>query len=116
MTQSNNGVVKGYAIYISIFFCLYKVFTYYIKLLISGCVAFLWMIPFFPSSIDINTGCSLNIVFSPYNVVIFLNSASSAAALVCYLPGVCTHTDTEGKQRKTRVWTILKSLEKKNNI
>ena len=31
--------------------------------------------------------------------VIFLNSASSAAALVFYLPGVCTtHTDTERKQ------------------
>ena len=30
--------------------------------------------------------------------VIFLNSASSAAALVFYLPGVCTYTDTEGKQ------------------
>jgi len=29
--------------------------------------------------------------------VIFLNSASSAAALMFYLPGVCTHTDTEGK-------------------
>ena len=32
------------------------------------------------------TGCSLNIVFFPLNVVIFLNSASSAAALVFYLP------------------------------
>ena len=32
--------------------------------------------------------------------MIFLNSASSAAALVFYLPGVCTHTDTKGKQRK----------------
>ena len=32
------------------------------------------------------------------NFVIFLNSASTAAALVFYLPGVCTHTDTEGKQ------------------
>ena len=32
----------------------------------------------------------------------------------CYLPGVCTHTDTEGrgKNRKTRVQNILKSLEK----
>ena len=31
--------------------------------------------------------------------MIFLNSVSSAAALVYYLPtGVCTHTDTEGKQ------------------
>ena len=45
-----------------------------------------------------STGCSLNIVFFPSNVVIFLNSASSAAALLFYLPGVCTHTDTEGKQ------------------
>ena len=44
--------------------------------------------------------------------MIFLNSASSAAALVFYLHGVCTHTDTEGKQRKTRVWNILKSSEK----
>ena len=37
------------------------------------------------------TGCSLNIVFFPLNFVIFLKSASSAAALVFYLPGVCTH-------------------------
>ena len=42
----------------------------------------------------------------------FLNSASSAAALVFYLPGVCTHTDTEGKQRKVRVRNIPKSLGK----
>ena len=27
--------------------------------------------------------------------MIFLNLASSAAALVLYLPGVCSHTDTE---------------------
>ena len=45
-----------------------------------------------------NTGFSLNIVFFSSNVVIFLNSASSAAAMVFYLPGVCTHTDTEVKQ------------------
>ena len=38
----------------------------------------------------------------------FLNSASSAAALVFYLPCVCTHSDTERKQRKTRVRNILK--------
>ena len=44
--------------------------------------------------------------FFTSNVVIFLNSASSAAALVFYLPGVCTHTDTEGKQRKARVRNI----------
>ena len=47
--------------------------------------------------------------------MIFLNSAISAAALVFYLPGVCTHTDTEGKQRKARVRNILKS-SKKNTI
>ena len=41
--------------------------------------------------------------------MIFLNSASSAAALVFYLPGVCTHSDTEGKG----VRNILKSSGKK---
>ena len=45
-----------------------------------------------------DTGCSLNIVFFPWNFVIFLNAVSSAVALVFYLPVVCTHTDTEGKQ------------------
>ena len=44
--------------------------------------------------------------------MIFLNSASSAAALVFYLPCVCTHTDTEGKQRRARVRNISKSSEK----
>ena len=44
--------------------------------------------------------------------MIFLNSGRSAKALVFYLPGVCTHTDTEGKQRKAIVWIILKSSEK----
>ena len=44
--------------------------------------------------------------------MIFLNSVSSTAALVFYLPGVCTHTDAEGKQRKARVRNILKSLDK----
>ena len=33
--------------------------------------------------------------------MIFLNSGSAAAALVFYPPGVCTHTETEGKQRKS---------------
>ena len=60
------------------------------------------------------TTCSIYRVFIKYcvfpcNVVDFLNSASSAAALVFYLPGVCTHTDTEGNQRKARVRNILKS-------
>ena len=44
--------------------------------------------------------------------MIFLDSASSAAALVFYLPGVCTHTDTKGRQRKARVRNILKSSKK----
>ena len=44
--------------------------------------------------------------------MIFLNSASSAAALVFYLYVVCAHTDTEGKQRKAKVQNILKSTEK----
>ena len=42
----------------------------------------------------------------------FFNSASSAESLVLYLPGVCTHNDTEGKQRKARVWNISKSSKK----
>ena len=45
--------------------------------------------------------------------MIFLNYASSAAALVFYLPGMTT--DNEGKQRKVRVWNVLKS-SKKNTI
>ena len=42
--------------------------------------------------------------------MIFLNSVSSATALVFYLSGVCTHTETKGKQREARVRNILKSL------
>ena len=60
----------------------------------------------------INYRVFINYCVFPLNFVIFLNSASSAAALVFYLPGVCTHTDTKGKQRKARVQNILKSLEK----
>ena len=44
--------------------------------------------------------------------MIFLNSGSSAAALVFYLPSVCTHIDAEGKQRKARVWNIFKNSAK----
>ena len=44
--------------------------------------------------------------------MIFLNSASFAAALVFYLQGVFTHNDTEGNQRKARVRNILKTFEK----
>ena len=51
-------------------------------------------------------------VFFPSNFGIFLNSVSSAAALVFYLPCMCTHTDTEGKPRKARVRNILESSEK----
>ena len=42
----------------------------------------------------------------------FSELRGSAAALVFYLPGMCTHADTEGKQRKARVRNILKSSEK----
>ena len=42
----------------------------------------------------------------PYNVAIFLNSASSAAVLVFNLP-LCTHTDTDGKPREAIVWNIF---------
>ena len=48
----------------------------------------------------------------PSNFVIFLNSAGSAATLDFYLPCVCTHTNTEGEQRKARVRNILQSSEK----
>ena len=58
------------------------------------------------------TGCSLNTVFFPENFVIFLNSVSSAVALAFHLPGVCTHTDAEAKQRKARVRNIFKKSEK----
>ena len=44
--------------------------------------------------------------------MIFLNSARSAATLVFYLSCLCTHTDTEGEQRKARVRNNLKSSEK----
>ena len=36
-------------------------------------------------------------------------SASSAAALVFYLPGVCTHTDTEGKQSPENILNLRKN-------
>ena len=45
------------------------------------------------------------------NVVIFLNSVSSAAVLVFDLP-LCTHTDTEGKPREIRVRNIFENLRK----
>ena len=56
-------------------------------------------------------------VFIKYCVFIFkccdfLNSASSAPALVFYLPCVCTLNDTEEKQAKARLRNILKSLKK----
>ena len=48
--------------------------------------------------------------------MIFLNSASSAAALFSYIPGLCTHTDNKGKQRKARLQNILKSLKKTQDL
>ena len=44
---------------------------------------------------------------------IFLNSAICAAALVFFLPDMCTQFDTEGKQRKVRVRKYFKIFEKK---
>ena len=46
----------------------------------------------------------------PLNVVIFLNSASSAAVLVFDL-SLCTHTDTEGKPREARVRNIFQKTQ-----
>ena len=54
------------------------------------------------------TGCSWNIVFFSSNVVIFLNPASSAAALVFDLP-LCTHTVTEGKQSPEYIKNLQKN-------
>ena len=62
------------------------------------------------------TGCSLNIVFFPENFVIFLNSVSSGAALVFYLPGVCTHTDFNRENREKQETGIFCNLWKKHNI
>ena len=73
---------------------------------------------------------TMNIIMMIYSVFIkycvfslrlcdFLNSDSSAAALVFYLPAVCTHsthTDTEGKQRKGQSPKYLKKNKKKHNI
>ena len=42
------------------------------------------------------------------------NSASSDAALVFYLPGVCTHTDTEKHRERPESEIILKN--RKNTI
>ena len=66
------------------------------------------------------TGFSLNIVFFPLNVVIFLNSASSAAVLVFYLPfcGPCMKSDTEEKPREARVRNYFrkKTIFKENPV
>ena len=55
-----------------------------------------------------DTGCSLN-------YCVFSLKFCDFSELVFYLPGVCTHTDTEGKHRKYRVRNILK-YPKKNTI
>ena len=48
----------------------------------------------------------INYCVFPLNVLIFLNSVSSAAVLVFDLP-LCTHIDTEGKPREARVRNIF---------
>ena len=60
-----------------------------------------------------DTGCSLNMVSFPY-VVILLNSASSAAALAFYLPGVCILTLTPRENRERPEY--FKIFETKHNI
>ena len=47
---------------------------------------------------------SLNIVFFPKYLVIFLNSASSAAALVFYLPGVCLTPRKNGERAESGIF------------
>ena len=64
-----------------------------------------------PLNHQIHTGCSSNIVFFLQMLCFFLNSASSAAVLVFALP-LCTHTDTEGKQREARVRNLFQNLRK----
>ena len=55
--------------------------------------------------VALNTGCSLNIVFFPLNFVIFLNSASSAAALVFYFKIFGKNTIFNEHPVSTRVHT-----------
>ena len=62
-----------------------------------------------------STGCSINIVFFPQNFVIYLNSASSAAALVFHLPGVCAHTLTPRENRERPKSGIFLKIRKKHN-
>ena len=60
-------------------------------------------------------GSSLNIVFFPLDFVIFLNSVSSAAALVFYLPGVCVHTLTPRENREMPESGIFLKIRKKTH-
>ena len=52
------------------------------------------------------------LVFFPENFMIFLNSASSAAALVFYLSGVCTHTNDKSKTEKGQSQEYFKIFKK----
>ena len=69
------------------------------------------------SDVDLNTGCSLII---PLNVVIFLNSASSAAALVFYLPfrgpSMKSGVHTKKTRERPESGMYFKIFEKKHNI
>ena len=55
-------------------------------------------------------------MFFSLKFLIFLNSVSSAAALVFYLPCVCTHTLTRRENRERPEFGIFKNLRKKNTI
>ena len=63
------------------------------------------------------TGCSLNIEFFSLKLCDFSELCKiCCSAGVLPLPGECTHTNTEGKQRKARVGNIFKKSEKKHDI
>ena len=62
------------------------------------------------------TGCSLNIVFFHENVVIFLNSASSAAALVFYLPFSGQSMESSVHTKRGQSPEYILEFSKKHNI
>ena len=58
------------------------------------------------------TGCSLIIVFFSFKFCDFSELCQFCCSVGVLPVGVCTHTDTEGKQRKARVQNIFKKSEK----
>ena len=72
--------------------------------------------------VHLHTGCSLNIVFFPIKVVIFLDSKSSAAAPVFDLPSggpsvkSSVHTLTPKENQERPESGIFSKFSKKHNI